>query len=853
MSDERFIDIDLSFAKIAGVYEPRVRSMVGEEVGVHFSAKDLHLGKSGHLAARQEVGAQLYEAAFGGGAGELFERSRSLAAERGRKLRLRLHLAGKLADLPWEYLYDAASGTFLSLEGAVVRTVELAGKQSERLSRSLPLRILALRPSSDDQETAKDLGETLAGFVGSEQVVLDWLTGPSGAELSKQLLGGDYGVIHLAGHGHLGLELADLDLESPRLAVLEGEQEPSSAPLSTAAESLIRGGLSAVVTSPLRAGRGAARFNQGFYQSLVAGRTVESAVAEGRRALYADQRDEVDWGAPMVYTQSAEESLPEPVAEDHTVVTGGGRNRVYSVGGRNIVPGEEGGGGGNPPPPGGPPPGGGGGGGNPPPPSRFLQGRFPERVRRGDTVTLLARIALEPAGERSARVKEINIPPGGLDASLVVTAPGFEIQGYDRCPVKIPANMDSDWVHFALKAVESGVHTAEVLAFAGASYLGSLTLQTIVDDAVTTGERQEHGQKLRSRLEGEITVRIRYDADAKVYRFQLIDDSPLVAEEVPSDRLQQTPVVAINDLVKEINEIARGSSPFRSARQTQTWLRNKGIELWRQFIPEPLQRQFWELSGRIQRILILSDKRGDPVPWEILYPFRPGNGNDGGFLAERFLITRWITGVRPPASSLRLDSAAFVQPFEDEAPANAPAEIAAIRRLLKQRGMRVTEPIEDLGLLSELLHTGGFNLLHFACHNAYASLEIKIGGEPFQPTLLQEHQGQFVGAAPLVFINACRSDGQVPQYTALEGWARAFLDTGAGAFVGTLWEVRDETASLFAQEFYSKLSEPGVAPCTLGEALQAGRRKISDQPGDPTWLAYTVYGDSAATLIRSAP
>jgi hypothetical protein len=466
-------------------------------------------------------------------------------------------------------------------------------------------------------------------------------------------------------------------------------------------------------------------------------------------------------------------------------------------------------------------------------------------------VTLTARIALQPAGETSARLKkDVIVPPEGLDASLVVHAPGFEIQDGNRRAVKIPAAGDSDWVPFNLRAVRPGVHNLEVSAFAGAFYLGSLHLQTTVNDQVVTGESRERRQSLRRpRLDGEVTLRIRYDSEAKIYQFQLIDDSPYVSDEVPSGQLVRTPGDAVNDLIRQLNQIARGRSPFRSAKQTLRWLKNQGIALWNQFIPEQLQRQFLERERPIRRILILTDAAGDPVPWELLYPFRPGGDNNGGFLAERCVIGRWIASAPPAEFQLQDDRAELVAPLDSSAPENARAELAAVRTLLRQRGIVTGEDISDLSSLGERLDGAGFNFLHFACHNAYDSLAIQFGGEPFQPVLLQEYKGRFAQAAPLVFLNACRSDGQVPSYTQLEGWARAFLDTGAAAFVGSLWEVRDATAKLFAEEFYRTLCRRDLpAPPTLGDALQAARQRIREEPGDPTWLAYTLYGDTAASL-----
>lgn len=77
----------------------------------------------------------------------------------------------------------------------------------------------------------------------------------------------------------------------------------------------------------------------------------------------------------------------------------------------------------------------------------------------------------------------------------------------------------------------------------------------------------------------------------------------------------------------------------------------------------------------------------------------------------------------------------------------------------------------------------------------------------------------------------------------LGGWASAMLDAGAGAFVGTHWNVTDELASHFAQAFYKQ----ALVGVPIGEAAHAARQAIRDQD-DPTWLAYAVYSLPGATI-----
>lgn len=103
------------------------------------------------------------------------------------------------------------------------------------------------------------------------------------------------------------------------------------------------------------------------------------------------------------------------------------------------------------------------------------------------------------------------------------------------------------------------------------------------------------------------------------------------------------------------------------------------------------------------------------------------------------------------------------------------------------------------------------------------------------------------GKQALVFLNACRTEESSPVYTSLESWAKMFLDLGATAVVGTSWAVRARTARLFADAIYENLA----AGMRLGEAAKQARQRASQQSGDSSWLAYTVYGDADAVVVTA--
>ena len=151
----------------------------------------------------------------------------------------------------------------------------------------------------------------------------------------------------------------------------------------------------------------------------------------------------------------------------------------------------------------------------------------------------------------------------------------------------------------------------------------------------------------------------------------------------------------------------------------------------------------------------------------------------------------------------------------------------------------------------DLIRGGDFGLLHFACHNRFDPVDgssIMLGEQQFTPTLMTTAaiDGALARSAPTVFVNACRSGGLAATYNRLDGWATKFLEAGAAVFIGSLWAVCDATGREFAGELYGQLQ----AGNSLGQAIMHARQVAASHAGDPTWLAYTVYGDPRATISQ---
>lgn len=473
-------------------------------------------------------------------------------------------------------------------------------------------------------------------------------------------------------------------------------------------------------------------------------------------------------------------------------------------------------------------------------PRRYLLARCPEVVPVGKPFSLLASIVQAGAGTL-ARLLPFDVPAEGQDVLLVLHAPGLRILGDQRLTVHVPAAGDSSPVMFELRADDEGPRSISITAWLGGSYLGELLVEIAADRDRVGGQDRDFGTEIDTKLtEGAVSLVVRYDTELRAYRFEFRDeDNP---NEVVS-RLSFEPRQRIERLVADLDRLAAGRSGY-SAEQARDYLVNAGAELWLELVPPGLREQFWDRQHRIRQLTILADK--DLVPWELLYPRDPGH--DAGFLVQQFPVTRGIFG-RRPVPRLSLWPTRFVLP--EGSPPEGEAEIDAMRRLLDP-----SQPpevvISQLTPLQDLIRVGDFGLLHFACHNRFEpddDASIKLGSAQFTPRFMTTAVIDKVLArsAPTVFMNACRSAGLVPTYNRLDGWARKFMEAGAGAFIGSLWAVSDGTAREFAEELYGQLKTGS----SLGKAMMNAQAKAATHADDPTWLAYSAYGDPGAKVLDS--
>jgi hypothetical protein len=471
---------------------------------------------------------------------------------------------------------------------------------------------------------------------------------------------------------------------------------------------------------------------------------------------------------------------------------------------------------------------------------RVLRAQTQERIESGRRLTVRVDIGTTGPG---TPLPHLAVPPEGAEVLVRVSAPGLQPRGELQRLLTVPAGHDSDPVLFEFLAGAPGLHQVRVEAYRRGTFLGRVLLPVTVEASVQTAEGPVRASGMPSVGDepGEVTLIVDRVGDG--YRFQLI--GARTYRPVPASTGAAARATAA--IVAELTALAAGRSAYRTASAVERRLRNLGVDLWRNAIPDPLKEQYWAEVDRIGSLTIVADDAD--FPFELLRPM--SEKRDDGFLVERFPVLRRAFDT-DRARSMARGTTAYVLSYPE--PGNARAEVAGIQALLAGHvgGDRLITGLDDV---QDAARLRGLGMLHLACHNEFsdsAGSWVPMDGGPWMPSDLSPATltRPLAETATLVFFNACRSAGEVRGLSATSGWADQFMRAGAGAFIGSLWAVRSSAARAFAEAFYAALVDQRQ---NLGDAALTARRSVPRDAGDPTWLAYTVYGEPSTTFGDPAP
>jgi CHAT domain len=475
---------------------------------------------------------------------------------------------------------------------------------------------------------------------------------------------------------------------------------------------------------------------------------------------------------------------------------------------------------------------------------RYLYARTKEQLRPNEEFGLTVQVTLKP-GDQGPAEQATPFPDIEGDISINVHGNGVEFIDSSIQTLHVPAKGESAPILFRLKAVEPGEHRLEITAWKGAAHIAGMTLTIRVDATALAADGltvQTTPVAMRQPVPGEYTLLIHFQAAQQTYNFRLLGEDLGDGIEAAGIPLTDSRRAQYEGLRNSLNAQARNESGYDSLQQS-FWLKGFGKNFADCVVPPIIQSTLRRIRGKIRQLTIMND--GDDLPWELLYIDNPDAADvEGFFIAELPGACRWRFGAPPPAKIIAIPSI-LVHP--EGSPAYTADEITQLQQLFPSA--RIIETMKDLIVL---IQEGQFGMLHFAAHNKDASGYDGGSYIPFGQTRFD--QNLFTGAVranayrssqPLIFMNACTSAGGSSLFTEVFSWADRYIRSGAGSFIGSLWEIADQSAPVFALAFYKTLKKGD----TLGEAMQAGREAVRAlDPGDPTRLAYTLYGNPQARV-----
>lgn len=309
-------------------------------------------------------------------------------------------------------------------------------------------------------------------------------------------------------------------------------------------------------------------------------------------------------------------------------------------------------------------------------------------------------------------------------------------------------------------------------------------------------------------------------------------------------------------LLKEFEQIRGTRLPNQGHLQAE--LLNLG-RLITDLLPTGTRSYLWEHRDDIYGLELQTSSA--TWPWELCCVISGANDlpADRVFLAERGMIRTLGEHHHPDIIAHGFDRFVVAPGY-----ANLPG--MALRAPVDEAAMLEADfgfapGPTGLAQLTGMVNSGGFSALHFAGHSM-------LSGATRMPMLVLDNStldranntvkgglsprhllpGVMKPDAPLVFLNACTTGGQYgpsPQQTAPQGLPHEFMRAGAGAVIGTLWEVEDDPAAEFARRFYTAFFDQAA---TLSQAAAAARLAAQEAATgwSPSPLAYTVYGRPTA-------
>jgi hypothetical protein len=283
-----------------------------------------------------------------------------------------------------------------------------------------------------------------------------------------------------------------------------------------------------------------------------------------------------------------------------------------------------------------------------------------------------------------------------------------------------------------------------------------------------------------------------------------------------------------------------------------------GEQLYDNYAPDVFKRAFWALvkaRGKDFRTIQIYSDNPD-IPWELMRPVREDGTGRQDFLGLDYAVARWHMtegGLRERPPYAETMPKMFVIAPHYSGTRSLDGEAVETEGLARLNGYSAVNG--NMNALKELFSNPPQGIVHFAGHGELnptdGDFAILLEDGELDTTTWRGMAKADPASRTFFFFNACDVGQAKHSGNFVDGWGPAVLSKGASGYIGALFPVNDQVAARFSVLFYQLLQQRmQTGPADVSEILERTRREVYQSTGNPTALAYVLYGDTNLTFTR---
>jgi hypothetical protein len=429
---------------------------------------------------------------------------------------------------------------------------------------------------------------------------------------------------------------------------------------------------------------------------------------------------------------------------------------------------------------------------------------------------------------------------------VLVIGAGFKIDQFRRTLV-VPLDSDSDILNFRVTPKKAGLKSLTVEFYQEGKLIGRAILKINVKQKKEPVNESHSSTTVTvaSRfgdVQLDATLRIvAYDED---FFFSLF--TPRAKAVVSQQSLFGKATIDTKD-VKKLETLMEDAVFDRGDPRTALdKLRVLGAKIY-DYIPKQIRNTIKSIAPKYFMI-----ETGDLlVPWELAF-----DGDD--FLCSRYCLGKRVfdetRDFRPPPFCIgkKLLDVIFIGASPKGVPEISIKPELDLFNVYDQTKRihlnQLVEPDAKKEKVLGILEKG--DIIHLSCHGKFEEKTPEDSAILLSDGVLtaKEIDSLEINNWPLIFANACSTGAISKKVAGIGGIARSFLEAGAIAFLGPLFEIPDDIAVEFARAFYNSLFYENM---NVGEAIFTTRQKLREQFGGAFWAIFSLYGDPTLNLCKA--